>query len=269
VNRPEQFVPPALVSAPAPKFFLRISLVIALALAFASPIFAQRGSASAGHGVSLVRGGVPPFAGGRSFASNRGGRGFGRYDRYASPYLSLPFPFFDDAVDSGDIYSTGYPVAAALPPFLPTRGGRSFGADSDVENSPSSQPLMIELQNGRYVRVSNVAIDGEALPINSASNDANSADQANRPQGPAIAALPAKNMAPVILVFRDGHSEQVRDYTIANGTLYARGDFYTDGYWNKNIDLTGLNVAQTLQANSEHGVKFVLPSAPNEVITRP
>jgi hypothetical protein len=155
-----------------------------------------------------------------------------------------------------------------LPPFLPTRGSRSYDSDS-VDAPLSAQPLMIELQNGRYVRVSSAAIDGEALPINSASNDASTTSSANRSEGPPIAAAAANDMAPVVLIFRDGHSEQVRDYTIANGTLYARGDFYTDGYWNKNIDLTALNVGETLQTNSEHGVKFVLPSAPNEVITRP
>jgi hypothetical protein len=72
-----------------------------------------------------------------------------------------------------------------------------------------------------------------------------------------------------ILIFRDGHSEEVRDYTIAEGILYARGDYYTDGYWNKNIDLATLDVGQTLQANATRNVKFVLPSSPNEVITRP
>ena len=51
--------------------------------------------------------------------------------------------------------------------------------------------------------------------------------------------------------------------------LYARGDFYTDGYWNKKIDLATLNVNQTLQANADRSVNFVLPSSPNEVITRP
>ena len=72
-----------------------------------------------------------------------------------------------------------------------------------------------------------------------------------------------------ILIFRDGHSEEVRDYTIADGMLYARGDYYTDGYWNKKIDLATLNVAETMQANASRSVKFTLPSSPNEVITRP
>ena len=51
--------------------------------------------------------------------------------------------------------------------------------------------------------------------------------------------------------------------------LYARGDYYTDGYWNKKIDLATLNVAETMQANASRSVKFTLPSSPNEVITRP
>jgi hypothetical protein len=70
-------------------------------------------------------------------------------------------------------------------------------------------------------------------------------------------------------MFRDGHSEEVRDYTIADGVLYARGDYYTDGYWNKKIDLAALNLPQTREANADRSVKFVLPSSPNEVITRP
>jgi len=83
------------------------------------------------------------------------------------------------------------------------------------------------------------------------------------------AAPPARNLPPAVLIFRDGHSEEVHDYTIANGVLYARGDFYTDGYWNKKIDLSALNLTATMQTNSTHNLKFVIPSSPNEVITRP
>jgi hypothetical protein len=85
-----------------------------------------------------------------------------------------------------------------------------------------------------------------------------------------IAAAPAALALPAtILIFRDGHSEEVRDYTIADGSLYVRGDFYTDGYWNKKIDLSALNLAATMQTNATRNVKFVIPSSPNEVITRP
>src|ERR1700678_920477 len=131
-----------------------------------------------------------------------------------------------------------------------------------------SQPLMIELQNGRYVRVNSAAADGDALSL--ASNNAASLTPPSPAQPPLIAATsPAPVLTPVILIFRDGHNEEVRDYTIADGFLYARGDYYTDGYWNKKIDLSSLNLTETVQENAGRDVKFVLPSSPNEVVTRP
>jgi hypothetical protein len=197
-------------------------------------------------------------------------------------YASLPFPFFDDNFDPNDVYSTGYPVASRPPPFLmqALQGLTNPAVNSmatlmntpGTQDSSSNGPLMIELQNGRYVRVNHTAND-EAQPLAFANDSpaakphiklAKPAPENPTPQTVAAAQLPA-----VVLIFRDGHSEQVRDYSIAQGTLYARGNYYTDGYWNKKIDLATLNVADTLQANSAHNVNFVLPSSPNEVITRP
>ena len=83
-----------------------------------------------------------------------------------------------------------------------------------------------------------------------------------------ITRTPSQPLPAAILIFHDGHSEEVRDYTIADGILYARGDYYTDGYWNKKINLATLDLAQTQQANSTRNVNFTLPSSPNEVITR-
>jgi len=125
---------------------------------------------------------------------------------------------------------------------------------SNNRQSSSSQPLMIELQHGRYVRVSGTAGNGT---------------QELGPSPAIAAASPPRDLPPALLIFRDGHSEEVRDYTIADGILYARGDYYTDGYWNKTIALSTLNLAQTLEANATRPVKFILPSSPNEVITRP
>jgi hypothetical protein len=216
-----------------------------------------------------------------------------RRSPYGPGYASLPFPFFGDSFDPDDIYSTGYPVSSPPPPFLmqalqglinPAANSMSAMGPLNAREPSSSEPLMIELQNGRYVHVKSTPIDGEAEPLKFANNSSpensrsskemkavgtkavvtKSIQPTSAPQMIAAAPLP-----PAVLVFRDGHSEEVRDYTIADGMLYARGDYYTDGYWSKKIDLANLNVAETLQANNERSVKFVLPSAPNEVITRP
>jgi hypothetical protein len=61
----------------------------------------------------------------------------------------------------------------------------------------------------------------------------------------------------------------VSDYAIVGVVMYARGDYWQNGYWTKNIQLSALNVPATLKANQDNGVKFTLPSSPNEVITRP
>ncbi|MGB7862651.1 MAG: hypothetical protein WCF74_04605 [Candidatus Sulfotelmatobacter sp.] len=204
---------------------------------------------------------------------------FRRSSPYASSFGSLPFPFFGDSFDPDDIYSTGYPVASDPPPFLmqavqqlagsgPASMGQAMGQamNAPANYQPSStDPLMIELQNGRYVRVNSVAANREAEPLKLSPNHS----RASSTPPPMITASPSQPLPPAVLIFRDGHSEEVRDYTIADGVLYARGDYYTDGYWNKKIDLTSLNVPETLQANNQRNVKFVLPSFPNEVITRP
>jgi hypothetical protein len=151
-----------------------------------------------------------------------------------------------------------------------------MGRPGNDREPPSNQPLLIELQGGRYVRVGNTAIDGKALPLNLGSQSLGSKSLApasgngQSTRAPLIVAeTRAHELPAAVLVFRDGRSEEVRDYTIADGMLYARGDFYTDGYWNKKIDLATLDIPQTLQANAARNVKFVLPSSPNEVVTRP
>ena len=145
-------------------------------------------------------------------------------------------------------------------------------APLDNHGPSSSDPLMIELQNGRYVHVSSTPVDGEAQPLALAPVPAQP-----KTTGPSIrmnassqmsAASSAPNLPAAVLIFRDGHTEEVRDYTIADGFLYARGDYYADGYWNKKIDLSTLDLTQTQQANATRNVKFVLPASPNEVITR-
>jgi hypothetical protein len=76
-------------------------------------------------------------------------------------------------------------------------------------------------------------------------------------------------LPPAILIFRDGHREQAPEYVIVGGTLYAKRDYWQSGHWTKNIQLSALNLPATIQANHDAGIKFMLPSAPNEVVTRP
>lgn len=217
--------------------------------------------------------------------------------RRSAPRTSLPFPIFGDSFNLDDLYSAGYPVASEPPASLLEAAsalagpadfpGRSamLPPENSREPSSSTQPLMIELQNGNYVRVNRTPADGEALPL--AFSPTQTQRKSARPhstqppekivipsetRGPGfahVAAPPPRELPPVLLVFRDGHNEEVRDYTIADGALYARGDYYTDGFWNKKIELSTLNLSKTREANAERSANFILPSSPNEVIIRP
>ena len=103
-----------------------------------------------------------------AFGQNAHHSGFHR----SSPHTSLPFPFFGDFFNPDDLYSTGYPVASQ-PPIILLQAASALTGSSDYlaqpkndrERSTSSQPLMIERQNGRYVRISSTAANGEALPL--------------------------------------------------------------------------------------------------------
>jgi hypothetical protein len=182
----------------------------------------------------------------------------------------LAFPFLGDAFNLQDLYSSGYPVASQPPVIFlqATRAPSSETSNRSESREPSPiQPLMIELQNGRYVRVANADVNGDALPLTFPTQSQPATPPRSNSSASPSSAPPAQIPAPAVLIFQDGHTEEVRDYTIAADILYARGDYYTDGYWLKQISLTTLNLSQTLQANASRGVKFSLPSAPNEVIT--
>jgi hypothetical protein len=274
----------------------RLVLVATLATTLLTPAAAQRTAfASSAHAAAPPRAAMHPFnSRSANFALGRGAHssGFRRPSPYPYSYASLPFPFFGDSFDPNDIYSTGYPVASQPPPFA-LEAARAFANSSgptglapvldNNRESASSQPLMLELQNGQYIRMNaNAAEVDDAHDLTAATGKTpnknaqpaklvrnHSSSPADSSPAPDLAASRPRELPPATLIFRDGHSEEVRDYTIADGILYARGDYYSDGYWNKKIGLTALNIPETLQANAARNVNFVLPSSPNEVITRP
>lgn len=180
---------------------------------------------------------------------------------------------------------TGFPIPGAQPPFVPHRAiflGTPFlfpdyAVEPVVVQAPQPQivvvqqpaapqttdavkpgPLLIEWQGDRYVRVTgNENRSTPAQPDYAATSIHRAAPATER------------DMPPAVLVYRDGSREEVRDYAIIRGVMYAHGDYWMDGYWTKQIQLSALDVPATLEANQQRGVKFILPAGPNEVVTRP
>ena len=121
---------------------------------------------------------------------------------------------------------------------------------------------MIELQGNRYVRFGGTQ-QSAARGMNSAPDYAEAnASSVTQPPSP-------RELPPTVLIFRDGHREQIPEYAIVGSTIYATGNYWQSGQWTKNIQLSALDIPATIQANHASGVNFMLPSAPNEVVTRP
>jgi hypothetical protein len=198
-------------------------------------------------------------------AAPRFASGFHRGSHPRGFFYPLGFsdPFYSDYLSS-----TGYPVASQ-PPVVIMQAAPAAAPEPGHFPSPA-QPLMIELQGDRYVRVSGPEPSGAEMIEPARIGQRQDAASLRRPSGSAVAAMDANELAPVVLVFRDGHREAASDYTIADGILYTSGDPYTTGgSWNRKIELSSLNLPETIASNKSRGVPFQLPTAPNEVIVRP
>jgi hypothetical protein len=168
----------------------------------------------------------------------------------------IPGSFYPDGW-LGDYYS-----AMAQPPTVVVVQSAPPSPPVREEPRHSAEPLMIEWQGDRYVRYSTSEVGANAriaqldysTPAASTSNS--SADR-------------AATRAPAALVFRDGHEQEVSNYTIVNRVMYVGSDYWSSGAWQQRIQMADLDIPATLKLNRDRGIKFILPTMPNEVVTRP
>jgi hypothetical protein len=254
---------------------MRRLLQIALVAAFPPWVFAQGVSVHSPSRSPSPAQPSPsaPVQGVRSLPPSENVGGFrGSHSHHANPIPLFPFGLFSDSLFPGN--PTPQPSAPAAPSALNLM--EALSALGKVQEQPQppaapSQPLLIELQGDRYVRLNSG--DASESPQDSREPIRVIASESAGKQRSTQSAVPrnsaARELPAAVLIYRDGHREEVRDYSIVAGVIYARGDYYTDGYWNKKIELTSLNLPETLKSNELRGVPFILPNAPNEVVTRP
>jgi len=180
------------------------------------------------------------------------GPGFGHSMGISFAGRSQSHSFGRSPILLGDPFYADYPVAPLTIPPQYVMVPPTTHADAPPEIK--SEPLMIELQGNRYVRL-------EGMQQSPRETNAPSSALTPHPVRP--------ELPPTVLIFRDGHREQVPEYAIVGNTIYASGDYWQSGHWTKNIEVSALNIPATIQANHEAGIRFMLPSAPNEVVTRP
>ncbi len=134
--------------------------------------------------------------------------------------------------------------------------------------APPPDSVVIELQGDHWVRVTNYGqsqVDGQSNQLESARATNPETVVARR----AVATEPPAELPAAVLVFRDGHREEIGKYVVVGTTLYASADYWSSGSWTRSVQLSALDVPATLKLNQDRDTKFTLPSAPNEVMVRP
>ena len=203
--------------------------------------------------VAQMRGGL--------HSAGRGARGFGgafgghRRDASARGYFVGETPFlYDDYPFAPAVPEPATPQFIVIPP------------PAAVDSPPiKTAPLLIELQGDRYVRYG-----GNARSADTGGTRHTSALETASHSPAAPSRLAQQYLPATVLIYRDGHREEIADYAIVGRVIYAHtaNDDQT-GYGMNNIQISTLDVPATVTANRERGVSFVLPAGPNEVVTRP
>jgi hypothetical protein len=162
------------------------------------------------------------------------------------PFLRSPFlygwPYFYS--DYYDSYENEPPAPQPVPQ----------APAPQVKQEPLPDPVLLELRGDQWVRVTNFTMNASQVP--------GAAAQA-QPRGI------AKEIPPAILIYRDGHSEEVSSYSIIGRVMYTKADYWAGGSWTRSIQIADLDLPATLEQNQQRGVKFELPSGPDEVVIRP
>jgi hypothetical protein len=118
---------------------------------------------------------------------------------------------------------------------------------------PLPEPVLLELHGSQWVKVTNFGeVSQQALNPPAKGNS-----------------QPPKEIPPAVLIYHDGHSEEVSSYSIIGRAIYTKSDYYSSGNWTRAIQIADLDIPATLKQNQQRGVRFDLPSGPDEVVIRP
>jgi len=260
----------------------RLAAIAALALLISVPLWAQHGGGHGGGHAGFSGGHAGGFGGhgsGGSFGAGhfsggtRGASGFhgGRGFTNSSQFSHSRGPFLHDGF-SGRRFRTygfrnygfrnncygygcrswgyGYPWwgSGYYDPWW-DQDDRRFDEDYyrqyDIANETNQQSL----EQQRMLRQEEADGDQDAYAPRSAGRGAGSASDPREEHGDPI--IPA-----TLLVFRDQHKEEIRNYAIVGETLWNFTPQRTE-----KISLASLDLSATEKANDDRGVAFRVPAA--------
>jgi len=187
---------------------------------------------------------------------SRGGSGYahvGGGGRFLARSSFAPFFFYPDYDTESEAIEEPPPQVIILQAPQPA---------TPIRTSPGA--MVIELQGDHWVRVTN---SGQSQTDGQSSEPGPAQASHARSASPPVAR--AADLPAAVLVFRDGHTEEIGKYLIVGSAIYASADYWTSGSWTRRVQIAQLDVPATLKLNRERGANFSLPSGPGEVMVRP
>ena len=152
-------------------------------------------------------------------------------------------------------YGYGYGAGQYVPYYIPFDaygyGYDYVGGGPDMYSGPPVGPADPTLH-----------IVVEQPPADSYRRSAEEVEQPEPPRHPAIQEQPSAAShevapgEPSVLIFRDGHQQEVTNYAIMGDSVYV----FDKG--RKKIALADLDVSATIKANDDRGLEFKIPAAP-------
>jgi hypothetical protein len=195
---------------------------------------------------------------GRAGLARPGQRRYLNDSGFLYPAYFYPYDDYDFASYGPEENPIQYvPVQATAPAPAPA-----------VPAAPPSEAMVLENHGGQWVRVPNGGMAPSAAP--SGKSDSSHATPNPHPGivDPAAGTKPAPVLPAAVIVFRDGHKEELQKYMIQGDALYTSETPYNPGALTKRIPLDQLDIPASLKLNQDRGAKFNLPTASNEVMIR-
>lgn len=194
--------------------------------------------------------------GGGGFVGGPGARGHrgwqGRVRRISPRFGYAPYFYSGFGYDSGFGLNSAYEPTLELPPPQPVVEEPSAAVAPVPQPNAAEGPVLLELQGDHWVRITS---DGSRKTVG----------QSYRPE-PEAATNPSTAEASAVLVFRDGHEEEIGKYCIIGGTIHISADYWSTGSWTRTVKISDLDIPATLKLNRERDTHFRLPSGPFEVM---
>ena len=178
-----------------------------------------------------------------------------------SSAMGCPNPFFQSTIINGQVrlgpfnnrrhrhhgvpvFSPyAYPIygyGGYYPGYYDT-GNQAPGYEQQPDDQPPVQVIVMPAQ--------------PAPPAPAASSSYASPQPQREPEAGPEETSSAPDIAPTLLVFKDGHQQEVRNYAIVGQTLYV-----LEAFSSHKIPLADLDLKATVKANDDRGLEFVLPA---------